>query len=323
MIEKNEIEISVLVPLYNESDSIELLVGKLTEVLNLAGGPYEIILIDDGSTDGTTEKIKGYADSDPRIKVIILRRNFGQTAAIMAGINHSKGSILVPIDGDGQNDPDDIPLLLEEMRKGYDVVSGWRHERKDPFVSRVLVSRVANALISQISGVKLHDFGCTLKAYRREVLKDVNIYGEMHRFIPIYARWQGARVTEIPVRHHSRKFGKSKYGLDRVIKVMLDLVVIRFLERYASNPIYLFGGFGAINLVMAGASAIYAVWLKLAEGISFINTPLPMFFVLFLLIGIISIFLGLLAEMIMRTYFESQGKKPYSVRGTVNIEAPD
>lgn len=319
-IEKNEVEVSVLIPIFNEFEAIGPLIESLSEVLDQTGKTYEVLLIDDGSTDGTGKVLKEYADKDSKLKVIQLRRNFGQTAAIMAGINHSNGAVLVPIDGDGQNDPGDIPHLLAELDQGYDVVSGWRKKRKDPFLTRVLVSRIANSVISWISGVKLHDFGCTLKAYRRDVLEDVNIYGEMHRFIPIYARWQGASVSEIAVRHHRRMFGKSKYGLGRVVKVLLDLVVIRFLERYSSNPIHLFGWFGAINLMLAFASAVYAFWLKFGEGISFIDTPLPMLFVLFFLIGIVSVLLGLLAEMIMRTYFESQGKKPYSVKKTANIE---
>lgn len=312
--------ISVIIPLYNEAESIGPLFEQLCPVLRSLSRPYEVILVDDGSEDGTASAMSRIAGTDQHVRLITLRRNFGQTAALMAGIDHAAGEIIVPMDGDGQNDPADIPALLAKLEEGYDVVSGWRQGRQDAPIRRTLLSRIANLLISRLSGVKLHDYGCTLKAYRRDVLEDVRIYGEMHRFIPIYAKWQGARVTEMPVRHHARKHGRSNYGLERVLKVLLDLVVIRFLDRYASKPIYLFGSFGMLNLFGAVLAGLYTLWLKLGEGVSFIETPMPLLVVLFAVMGVTSVFMGLVAEMIMRTYFESQDKRPYSVKQTVNLD---
>ena len=313
------VDLSIIVPLYNEAENIAPLHEKIRAALETLGKSFEILLVDDGSTDGTADVARSLAASDPQTKLIRLRRNFGQTAAMMAGFYHAEGEILIPMDGDGQNDPVDIQHLLAKLEEGYDVVSGWRKDRKDPRLSRTLISRVANRIISRISGVPLRDYGCTLKVYRRDILEDVRIYGEMHRFIPIYARWQGARVTELPVKHHPRLHGTSKYGLDRTIKVLLDLIVIRFLERYASNPIYLFGTFGILSLLGSVVAGLYAVWLKLAEGIAFITTPMPLLVVLLFIVGVMGVLMGLLAEMIMRTYFESQRKASYSVRERINL----
>jgi len=313
------LDISVIIPLYNETNNVGSLHDDLIAELDKLNCDFEVLLVDDGSTDDTVDKLREFASQDGRVKLIQFRRNFGQTAALMAGIDHAKGKVIVAMDGDGQNDPSDIPRLLEQIDAGYDVVSGWRRDRKDSRISRIIPSKMGNWLASRISGVPLKDYGCTLKAYRREILKNVRIYGEMHRFIPIYASWEGGRITEIPVKHHARTSGRSNYGLERTIKVVLDLIVITFLSRYASRPIYLFGTFGLLNIVLAFFSGIYAVWLKYGEGISFIETPMPLLAVFFMTIGCMSILTGLLAEMVMRTYYEAQGKPAYGIKETVNI----
>lgn len=279
-----------------------------------------MICVDDGSQDRSLQVLKEIAATRPELKIVSFRRNCGQTAAMMAGIDHASGDIIVTIDADLQNDPDDIPVLLAKLDEGYDVVSGWRKDRQDAAIRRNLVSRVANRVISRISGVELHDYGCTLKAYRRDVIKDVRLYGEMHRFIPIYAAWMGARVHEMPVRHHPRKFGKSKYGLERVAKVILDLLVVKFLDRYLVKPIYVFGGFGLLSLVVSGLICLFMIWLKLVEGVYMIQTPLPILAAMTLLIGVLSLLMGILAEMMVRTYFESSGRRSYSVRETINFK---
>tara|TARA_Y100001960_G_C14753649_1_gene869994 strand:+ start:1088 stop:2032 length:945 start_codon:yes stop_codon:yes gene_type:complete len=312
-------DISVIIPLLNEVDNIGPVYKKLMSDLEGLDRCFEVILVDDGSDDGTGEIIRGLAGDDARIKVILFRRNFGQTAALMAGIDHAQGEIIVAMDGDGQNDSSDISRLIERLGDGYDVVSGWRQKRKDSKVSRVIPSRAANWLASRVSGVHLNDYGCTLKAYRRDILRDVRIYGEMHRFIPIYASWEGARVTELPVNHHERTSGRSKYGFERTVKVALDLIVITFLSRFASRPSYLFGTFGLLNMILALLAGFYTIWLKFGEGKSFIDTPMPLLVVFLMTIGFMSIFIGLLAEMVMRTYYEAQGKPAYSIKETVNL----
>ena len=312
-------DISVIIPLLNEVDNIGPVYKKLMLDLEGLDRCFEVILVDDGSDDGTGEIIRGLAGDDARIKVILFRRNFGQTAALMAGIDHAQGEIIVAMDGDGQNDSSDISRLIERLGDGYDVVSGWRQKRKDSKVSRVIPSRAANWLASRVSGVHLNDYGCTLKAYRRDILRDVRIYGEMHRFIPIYASWEGARVTELPVNHHERTSGRSKYGIERTVKVALDLIVITFLSRFASRPSYLFGTFGLLNMILALLAGFYTIWLKFGEGKSFIDTPMPLLVVFLMTIGFMSIFIGLLAEMVMRTYYEAQGKPAYSIKETVNL----
>lgn len=312
--------LSIVVPIFNEEDNIPILCQRLEDVLMEIGEPYELVLVNDGSTDGSEDKLRQQAADDPRVKVLNLRRNYGQTAALMAGIDHASGDTIVAIDGDLQNDPADIPMLLDKLEEGFDVVSGWRQNRKDRALLRTLPSRVANRLISWISGVHLHDYGCTLKAYRRDVIKDVRLYGEMHRFIPIYASWQGGRITEVPVRHHPRTHGSSSYGLSRVFKVILDLVVVRFLDRYLVKPIYVFGGFGIIAILLSVFVGIYTLYLKFFEDISLILTPLPLLGVTLLITGTMSILMGLLAEMLVRTYFEAQKLTVYQVRDSINIE---
>ncbi len=312
--------ISVLAPLYNEEDNVKPLISKLVGVLNNLHKPYEIILVNDCSSDQTASRLTEEAKNYPEIKIINLRKNSGQTAAMMAGIKYAKGDIIIPIDGDLQNDPSDIPRLLEKLDEGYDVVSGWRKDRKDKAIRRNFVSRVANKIISWISGVKLHDYGCSLKAYRKEVIKNVRLYGEMHRFIPIYASWHGAKVTEIPVQHHPRIHGKSKYGLERIFKVILDLIVVKFMDRYFTKPMYLFGGFGFLCFILSGITGVVCLYLKFLHRISFITTPLPLLCVTTFLIGFMSILMGLLAEIVVRTYFESQNKDVYLIRDTINTE---
>jgi len=314
--------LSITVPVYNEVQNLVPLHERLLAALEPLGQPFEIVLVNDGSTDGSDRALDALAAKDPRVKVVHFRRNYGQTAAMMAGIRYASGEIIIPMDGDLQNDPADIPKLLAKLDEGFDVVSGWRKDRKDAAIRRNLPSRIANLLISRISGVRLHDYGCSLKAYRRDVVKGVKLYGEMHRFIPIYATWEGGKVAEVVVSHHPRVHGHSKYGVDRVVKVLLDLIVVQFLARYASRPIYLFGGCGVVSLLLALVAGLWAVYLKYFEATSFIQTPLPLAVVLLTLTGGISILMGLLAEIIMRTYYESQGKAVYDVRSTANL-GPD
>jgi glycosyltransferase involved in cell wall biosynthesis len=313
-------QLSIVVPVFNEEDSIEPLVESLVSVLRQMGRAFEIIFVNDGSTDRSAERLFGAATVYPEIKVIDFRHNTGQTAALMAGIDHASGDIIITLDADLQNDPEDIPLLLNKLDEGVDVVSGWRKDRQDPRIRRTLISRIANLLISHISGVKLHDFGCTLKVYRKEVLTGMRLYGEMHRFVPIYASWMGGKVIELPVRHHARRFGRSKYGFSRTVKVVLDLMVVKFFSRYLVKPIYVFGGFGIWSIFSGIVVIGYALYLKFFEATSLIQTPLPVLAAMLLLIGVTSILMGLLAEITVRTYFESQGRRSYDVRKLVNFD---
>ena len=315
--------ISIVVPIYNEEDNIGPLCVALHEVVQKMDRPCEIILVNDGSKDRSRAEIVKAAALYPNLIGVDLRRNYGQTAALMAGIDSARGEVIVLIDADLQNDPKDIPRLLEKLAEGYDVVSGWRRERKDAAVRRNFVSRVANRLISYISGVHLHDYGCTLKAYRRDVIKDVRLYGEMHRFIPIYATWMGATVCEIPVSHSPRRFGVSKYGLNRIFKVMLDLMVVKFLDRYFVKPIYIFGGLGGIAILCSFVFLAMMIYWKVAEGVSMIQTPMPVLSAIAFLIGLVSILLGLLAEILIRTYYESQGRRTYAVRSVIGAKSAD
>jgi dolichol-phosphate mannosyltransferase len=309
-----------VIPIYNEEENIPYLLQRLRTSLERLNLRYEIIAVDDGSGDDGAAVLKRYAATSPELKIVRLRRNSGQTAAIMAGLDRAAGEIIVTIDADLQNDPDDINKLVTKLNEGYDVVSGWRKNRQDHALRRNFVSRIANRLISAVTGVYLHDYGCTLKAYRYRITKDICLYGEMHRFIPVYAHWLGARVTEVEVKHHPRQFGESKYGLTRIIKVLLDLFVIVFLDRYFVKPIYLFG---SIGLAMLGLSLLVFLWmiaLRVFQGTSFISTPLPLLAAIFGGIGVTSLLLGLLAEIVMRTYFESQGRRAYLVAELVNFD---
>ena len=311
--------LSIVIPVYNEEDNVIPLHERVSAAMQQTGQDYEVIIVNDGSLDRTETRLQAIAAADPRFKVVNFRRNYGQTAAMMAGIDFASGDIIVGLDGDLQNDPADIPKLLAKLAEGYDVVSGWRVNRKDAAFKRNLPSRMANWLISSISGIHLHDYGCSLKAYKSHVVKGVKLYGEMHRFIPIYASWQGGKVAEIPVNHHPRIHGSSKYGLERVIKVLLDLMVVKFLATYANKPIYVFGGFGLISIAFSCLAGAWALYLKFFEGVSFVQTPLPLLVVLAFITGVMSILMGLIAEIIMRTYYESQGKQVYLVKDTVNL----
>ena len=311
--------ISVITPIYGEEGNIEPLFSALLPVLRGMNRPFEIIAVNDGSRDSSLQRLTRASANIPELRVIDFRRNYGQTAAIMAGIDYASGEIIIPIDADLQNDPRDIPALLAKLDEGFDVVSGWRQVRKDQKFRRNFVSRIANRIISWISGVHLNDYGCTLKAYRSDVLKDVRLYGEMHRFIPIYASWMGARTTEIPVRHHPRRFGNSKYGLERIMKVILDLMVVKFLDQHFVKPIYVFGGFGLLTLAISFISFTALLYLKFVKGLSMILTPLPLLTALTFLVGFMSLLMGLLAEMLVRTYFESQGRSAYRVRKLINF----
>ncbi|MEM7411536.1 MAG: glycosyltransferase family 2 protein [Myxococcota bacterium] len=314
--------LSVVVPVYNEEENLLPLAEELTDALLGLTAPFEILFVDDGSTDRSPEILAELASKEDSIKVIRFRRNFGQTAAMMAGIEHARGDVIVGLDGDGQNDPHDIPRLLDKLAEGYDVVSGWRRDRHDDR-GRVWVSRVANRWISWVTGVALRDYGCSLKAYRREVIESVRLYGEMHRFIPIYATWMGARVTEIEVNHRARAHGTSKYGFERIAKVFLDLLVVQFLGRYATRPMYVFGGFGLISWGISFASAGFAFYRKFFDATSFIQTPLPLLSVMAFITGVLSILMGLLAELLVRTYYESQAKRPYSIKQSLNLDSDE
>jgi glycosyltransferase involved in cell wall biosynthesis len=315
--------LSVVAPLYNEDENLLLLHQSLTEALKNISYPWEVILVDDGSKDKSFEVLETLACADPEhVRVLRLRRNFGQTAAIAAGIDHAEGEIIILIDADMQNDPADIPMMLAKIDEGYDVVSGWRKKRKDKYITRTLPSNMANWLISTVTGVRLHDYGCTLKAYRREVLTGFRLYGEMHRFIPVYAHTVGARITEVQVNHHPRRYGKAKYGLERTAKVLLDLFTVKFLSSYGSKPIYLFGGAGLGLMTISLSTLVYLAVRRLATGISPFLSPLFIVAIMIFIMGFQSILMGLIAELLVRTYHESSGKSTYTIRNMVNY-SPD
>jgi glycosyltransferase involved in cell wall biosynthesis len=316
-------EISVFLPVYNEEPNLLPLHDKLDKALKALGRSAEIVYVDDGSTDRSLKILREIAALDSRVRVVALRRNYGQTAAMAAGIDAATGEVLIPMDADLQNDPADISRLLKKLDEGYDVVSGWRKNRKDKMVTRKIPSMLANRLISWIGGVPLHDYGCSLKAYRRESLQDVRLYGEMHRFIPIYAAWAGARVTEIPVEHHARTMGKSKYGLSRTIKVVFDLMTIKFMASYHTKPIYVFGSFGMLAFAISILSGLYALFLKIFHRADFVQTPLPVLCIVMFAVGVQFMLMGLLAEMLVRTYHESQAKAIYSVRERLGFPKND
>ena len=311
--------LSVVVPVYNEYENIPLLYDAVYKALENLNKDWELILVNDGSKDNSLDALKEVAAKDPlHVKVIGLRRTFGQTAAIAAGVDHASGEIIVLMDADLQNDPTDIPVLLAKLDEGYDLVSGWRKDRKDPFL-RSFISRIANRIICKVTGVNLHDYGCTLKAYRREVITGFRLYGEMHRFIPAFANTFGARIVEIPVKHHPRVLGKSKYGFERIIKVILDLITVKFLSSYADKPIYLFGGAG---LGLSGISFLVLLFLAIRRifwGVSVMASPLFIMAIMVFILGFLSILMGLIAELLVRTYHESQGKTVYHIREMINF----
>jgi glycosyltransferase involved in cell wall biosynthesis len=316
--------LSVIVPAYNEAENVVQLGDQLTRVLKTLSIEWEVIYVDDGSSDDTFKRLAAIAQETPGVFVVRLRRNYGQTAAISAGVDRARGDTVILLDADLQNDPQDIPRLLEQINAGYDVVSGWRKNRHDPWLTRVLPSKIANALISWVSGVHLHDYGCTLSAYRREVLEPVRLYGEMHRFIPAYAAWNGARITELPVEHHRRQAGRSKYGLGRTGRVLLDLITVKFLGTYTTKPMYAFGSIGGLMALAGFLSLVVAVIQKLVPPfVKLHNNPLTLLAAVLVIIAIQLILMGLLAELIVRTYYESQGRPTYLIREVVAAdEAP-
>ena len=313
-------DISVVIPVYNEVEALPELHQTLTDALDRISRSAEIVFVDDGSSDGSAAVLDALAHADARVQVLHLRRNYGQTAALMAAFQHSTGDVIIPMDGDGQNDPGDIPRLLDKLSEGFDVVSGWRTRRDDRF-SRRLPSVVANRLTSALLGVPLHDYGCTMKAYRREVIEDIRLYGEMHRFIPIYAAWEGASVTELPVSHHARQHGKSKYGFGRIYRVLLDLVIMYFIDRAFDRPMQFFGKLGLAFWGLSGLTFVLAVVLKFGYEVSLIQTPLPLLAATIGLSGVLFILLGLIAEVQARIYFEARGKAPYKVKSVTRQSA--
>ncbi|MEO1402717.1 MAG: glycosyltransferase family 2 protein [Cyanobacteria bacterium J06635_1] len=309
--------LSAVVPIYNEVESIPALVAKLTQALQGLGYPYEIICVDDGSKDGSADLLKHIAQQDHHLKAVILRRNYGQTPAMAAGFHEATGNVIITLDGDLQNDPADIGTLLDKLNEGYDLVSGWRKDRQDHAVTRLLPSKIANWLIGRVTGVDIRDYGCSLKAYRAEVVHDMNLYGELHRFLPALAFIEGARITEIPVRHHARQFGKSKYGLGRTLRVILDLLTIYFMKTFLTRPMHVFGPFGLASILSSLVLSSYLAFEKFAMGQDIGSRPLLLLTVVLFLSGIQLFSFGLLAELTMRTYHESQKRPIYRIREVI------
>ncbi len=312
--------LSVLLPVFNEEESLELQYKAITDAVKRLGRTYEIIFVDDGSIDSSYEILKKISSKDKHVKLVRFRRNFGQTAAMAAGIDHSIGEIIVFMDSDLQNEPEDIEKLLEKIDEGYDVVSGWRANRQDKLFSRKIPSRIANWLIAKVTGVALHDLGCSLKAYRGDILRQVNLYGEMHRFIPVHASWIGAKITEVPVGHHARQFGKSKYGIKRTFKVLLDLITVKFMGSYSTKPIYIFGGTGVVILILGFITGISVIAMKFILHLNMIRNPLLLMTVMLAIIGVLFIQMGIIAEIMIRIYHETKKMPPYRVKETINID---
>jgi glycosyltransferase involved in cell wall biosynthesis len=317
---RRHVDISIVVPIYNEQENVASVYGAIRSALQDAGCSYEIIMVDDGSSDGSYRELTRLASEDDALKVIRFRRNFGQTAAMSAGFDYAKGDIFIPMDGDLQNDPADIPRLVAKIHEGFDVVSGWRRDRKETFISRKIPSLLANALISRQTGVHLHDYGCTLKAYRREVLDGINLYGEMHRFVPALASQFGAKVTELPVNHFPRLHGVSKYGISRTMRVVLDLMTVKFLMSYSTKPIQLFGKWGIYTILAGFTTGTMTLYMKIFEDFSMNRNPLLILTAFLLFMGVQFVVLGLLGELNARTYFESQGKPIYVVKDRLNLD---
>jgi glycosyltransferase involved in cell wall biosynthesis len=314
--------VSVVLPVFNERDNLEPLHPQLTDALKLLGREYEVIYVDDGSTDGSWEVLRALAAGDAHVRLVRLRKNFGQTSALAAGFAHSRQPIVVTLDADLQNDPRDIPRLVEKLGDSYDVVSGWRRHRQDPWLTRLLPSHIANFLIRRVSGVPLHDSGCTLKAYRREITHDLSLYGEMHRFLPVLAQWVGGRVTELEVAHHPRTRGASKYGLLRTYKVLLDLITLKFIEDFQSRPNYIFGGFGLLSLMLSFLALDVVAYRVFVLG-RLEATPMAFLMVTFFLTGVLSLFIGFLAEIVIRGFYDTRRKPTYYVRETVGVDPAD
>jgi len=309
--------VSIVIPLFNERDNVKELADSVAEVMDTAGISYEIIMVDDGSSDGTIDLLCDLQRTHPCIRIVQFRRNFGQTAALAAGFDHAVGQIIIPLDGDLQNDPADIPPMIEKLNEGYDVVSGWRKHRKDKLLSRKIPSWIANYLIGKITGVVLHDYGCTLKAYRREVVQHIKLYGEMHRFIPALAKWSGASVTELEVNHRPRLHGVTKYGLSRTVKVLLDLVTVKFLGTFSTKPLHVFGGIGLISLLCSMLTGMIVIYQKWFHQTDMSGNPLLLITTLLIMMCVQFLLMGLLAELMVRTYHESQGKPTYVIRRVI------
>jgi len=315
---KESVYLSVVIPVYNERENISYLYENLNKVLPTLGKKYEVILIDDGSTDGTFNELVKIHEQNSNYKIVKFRKNFGQTPAMSAGFDYANGEIIITLDADLQNDPKDIPLLIEKMNEGYDIVSGWRINRQDKAVSRKLPSKIANWLIAKLTGVKIHDYGCTLKAYSRDVVKNIELYGEMHRYIPAVASWMGINVAEVPVHHHSRKFGKSKYGISRTIRVILDIIILKYLLSYSQRPIQIFGLMGLITGLIGCIVTIYLIIMRLFFNVPLSSRPLFTLSIFMIFIGLQLITMGILGELIMRTYHEASGKPTYAIREIID-----
>ena len=315
-------KLSLVIPVFNEEENLPPLWQEIQAAVTPLNLPWDVTFVDDGSKDHSAEVLRRLAAQNPEhVQVVFLNRNYGQTAAITAGIDHSDGDVIILMDADLQNDPADIPLLLAELNKGYDVVSGWRKDRQDNKLTRTLPSKIANGLISSVTGVHLHDYGCTLKAYRREIFNQIRLYGEMHRFIPVYAAEAGAKISEVVVHHHPRIHGKANYGLERTFKVVLDLMTVKFLLSYSKKPIYLFGGVGLGLMITSFLVLLWLAIRRVAVGISVLGSPWFQISVMSFILGFISILLGLIAELLMRTYYESQNKRTYDVREVISISS--
>ncbi len=306
-------KISIVLPIYNEEVNIPILYKELKDVCTENKLDYEIVAVDDGSKDKSFATLKKIAEKDTNLTILRFKKNTGQTAAMSAGMKRATGDIVIPMDADLQNDPKDIPQFLEKVKEGYDVVCGWRKDRKDTFITRKVPSKIANWVIRRITGVHVHDYGCTMKAFKREVLQGIELYGEMHRFIPMYAVSAGGKITEIVVHHRPRTHGETKYGLGRVYKVMLDLIVVKFLQTYMNRPMHFFGGWGFVSFSLGVLAGTASIILKVMHLRSFIETPLPIFSALFIIVGVQLLAMGVVAEMLMRIYYESQGKTAYDV----------
>jgi glycosyltransferase involved in cell wall biosynthesis len=315
---KSNLALSIVLPVYNEEENVRLQYEQIIKTVAPLKKKFEIVFVDDGSVDKSFAILSQIAKKDKRVKVVGFRRNFGQTAAMAAGIDYSQGEVIVFMDSDLQNEPADIKNLLAKIDEGYDVVSGWRYKRKDGMILRKIPSKIANRLIARVTGISLHDLGCSLKAYRSEVLKKVKLYGEMHRFIPIHASWVGAKIAEIPVGHHARQFGKSKYGIKRTFKVILDLFTVKFLGSYATKPIYLYGGFGLVMIILSILSGTATVLMKYFAGYNMTGNPFLLFTVMFAILGFVMILMGIQSEMLIRIYHEAQDVRPYHVKTVIN-----
>jgi glycosyltransferase involved in cell wall biosynthesis len=314
-------KLSLVIPVFNEEGSLLPLFDSIKKTMDGLKQTWEVVFVDDGSRDKSLSILEGLVEKDPKhVRVVVFRRNFGQTAAIAAGLDYSDGETIILLDADLQNDPADIPMLLAKLDEGYDLVSGWRKDRKDNAITRNLPSMLANGLISLVTGVHLHDYGCTLKAYRRDALEGFRLYGEMHRFIPVFAHSIGARITELPVHHHPRKFGRANYGLERTLKVLLDLFTVKFLLDYSHKPIRLFGGTGIVLIFGSAVSLLYLFIRRWFFNIGVLGSPIFQLSIMFAIMGFQSILMGLIAELLVRTYHESQAKMTYTVRTFIHKE---